>query len=497
MARKSTRRAFLDRKSDVYAANQDTWRRNERRFVGGSLVLDDLPRFPYEVGPRSAHYLARQLAATYLNFPADFAEIMAGELMAKAPQPANGINWGEGMGDYRPISQREGDTSLAEAMHDNLDGVGSQGSAWDPFWTRSHMETYPFGYLFQFAEAPDEPAGNRRREIEDNLRPYLRNFTPLQVTDHYAERGLFQYAIVRVPVRQDGKTRSGYYVLTREGWDGWNEENDDIPWDEGGWALLDADKNLLDREVWEDELAGEIPLWIYYYQRARGTIDFPMIGRPAITELAATAVSYMGISSAADFDFLEAAASILYIIGADKKVSAEVIAQREAGSSVIGVPRPKNRTDADVALHDGSTGAVTAEVAEKRLERKLLEAREIMRREATSTPDSSGESKKAGYRESKAPRLAMHAAEAESAMTNAVHWLARRSGIAKPTGFVSFTRDFDLTPVRDRIDEYFETRNKSKMKARTADVAAFVSLVKETLGMTDEKDLAKVRAEAE
>jgi hypothetical protein len=35
------------------------------------------------------------------------------------------------------------------------------------------------------------------------------------------------------------------------------------------------------------------------------------------------------------------------------------------------------------------------------------------------------------------------------------------------------------------------------MKARTADVAAFVSLVKETLGMTDEKDLAKVRAEAE
>jgi hypothetical protein len=509
MARK---REFLDNKHDVYLANIETWRRNEIRFKAGAEVFGQLPRFAYEVkkgGKESAHYLARQLTATYLNFGYDFAEMIAGFLMQKGPTPENGLDFGE-LGKIRPATERQGDPERAEMFFDNVDGVGNQGSIWPNFWTHSHIETYPFGHILQFVEAPSAPPETQAGEIV--ARPFLKNFKASQVFDWYVEDGEFQYLIVRVKTRRPrvergrmtgSKATDGYYLLVAEGFDGLGED-DEADFSEGGWYLFDANKELLrDRSGepeegrWEDALDGSIPAWYYYYMRDKGTDTVPAISRPGVTELLNCAVSYMAVSSAADTDFLEAAASILYIIGADKKVAETVAEQHAQGNKIVGVPRPRSRQDADVALHDGSTGAVTADVAETRLKRKLAEAHDLMLREATSTPDSSGESKRAGHAERKAPKLALHASELETAMTNAIDATQRRWGITRPTGRATMTRDFDLSPLAEKIDEYFTIRNKGQAKSKTADVEAFMALVVDKLGISDKGKLSAIRAEAE
>jgi hypothetical protein len=509
---RALKRDFLDAQHDVYRANLETWKRNERRFRAGANVFSELPRFPYEVKrgkADSAHYLARQLMATYINFPHDFAQMMAGFLMEKAPGPETGLNFGT-LGQVRPSDSRTGEGDRAEAIYDNVDGVGNQGSMWPNFWTHSHMETYPFGHIVQMVENPAVEPENAAQEAA-GLRPFGRNFTAPQMTDWDIVDGQFGFLVLRVRLRRsqrpraqaDQKNRVGYYLLVREGYDLLPEDNE-VDFSEGGWFLFDSDKKFvqsptgdLDEARWEDALDGEIPAWIYYYERDRGTEEIPAISRPGITELGNCAVSYMAVSSAADSDFLEAAASVLYVLGADKFVIKAVKEQYDEGAKVVGVPRPRGRQDADVTFFDASTGAVRAEVAETRLNRKNEEARDLMMREATSTPDSSGESKKAGFGERKGPVLALHASEAETAQTNFITFSEKRSGFSDAQGRATWTRDFDLTPLTDRIDEYFSIRQKSGLKSKTADVDAFLAVVQDKLGIHDKKRLTAIRSELE
>jgi hypothetical protein len=169
--------------------------------------------------------------------------------------------------------------------------------------------------------------------------------------------------------------------------------------------------------------------------------------------------------------------------------------QYDDGAKIVGVPQSRARADRDITPFDTATGAVSSEIAETRLNRKTEEARDLMMREATSTPDSSGASKVAGQAERKAPVLALHGSEAETAMTNAIGFAERRNGFPDPTGRATWTRDFTLAPLADRIDEYFSLRQKSGLKSATADVRAMLAVIQEKLGITDSKTLGVIETE--
>jgi len=497
----------------VYEENKDLWERNERRFYGGDPILAELRPFDWETTQENAgpgnegygHYRARQLQAVYINFPDLFVRTLVGHLMRQRPQPEQGLDFGT-LGRV----QREEDTTIptqAEMVFFNADGVGNDGSQWDNFWAATMRLAIVTGHRWLMAESPPVAPETEQDELEGK-RPYLIEYSPLAVTNWHYEEGKLQWAVIKVAERNPVVTKEGmegndyedgYLLLVREGWDSLGED-----FSGGGWWRFNSDLEM-EKEVQEngeteivagdwESTGGEIPLWILYYERAKATNDLDTISRSGIAEIGQAAVSYMNLSSAADYDAWDAGQSTQFALGVDLEGFNLATGVMKKGSKLVPFPINK-KTGNPPQIYDGSVGAVVSGVFETRLNRKREEAAELAALEASATPESSGESKKTGFADIRAPRLALMASELEQAQNTALHFIEQRFGNEKPTGSVDWPEEFELAPLTDSLRELFELSTLSEVRSATLDAKAMGAAARSKGLMTDDDEAELIEAE--
>jgi hypothetical protein len=502
---------WLDTKHPIYSDNHLIWSQEERRLRGGVDVLRELVPFDWEdtawdnsklqhVGKEGGHYELRKTQTTYPMFSDLFSTMTMGHLMEKAPEPGTGLDFGT-LGDPRRLAGR-GTPSAAALVFYNVDGVGADGSQWNNWWYGVGKRAQATGHRWIFVEAPGEFAQTRQREIA-GFRPYLKEFSPTQVTDWHYVHGQLAYAIVRFARREpkvnangkmeEGKTGLWYLLLVRQGFD--SLDDGEFKFSRGGWFLFDPEKNPVEDGDWT-KTDGEIPMFPYFYERENGDEQRASMSRFGLHGLGQIGISYMNLSSAADFDAWDAAKSEKYLLGVDKTSWGLVMEKKKEGSTMI--PVLVNEDNGQVPqIYDGSSGAVAADVFEKALERKRSEAREISAREVTSTPDSSGISKMAGFGETKSPRLALIANELEQAQNIAIYFLEKRFGNRRPTGSVEWPKKFDLTPLLGDIRQIFELEVIARATSKTLKARSLVLAAKEKGLIADDADAKLIMAEYE
>jgi hypothetical protein len=307
--------------------------------------------------------------------------------------------------------------------------------------------------------------------------------------------GRLEWIVFREPVTPDsGPGEDGYYLLVREGHE---SKRLGSRFKEGGWWKYDPDKALLPQAAghqrWESALAGQIPVWVHYGHKGRGTTQRAAMSRSSTYELGQIAVSLMNVIHARDYDYWKACSSELFFLGANPNVMDEIAKQK--GNIYKGVPLAEGGPVGEgqrVAIHDASMGAVTAQVSESIVKAKFAEAREQSYQQVTSTPDSSGRSKEAGYQEQKAPYLATRAALMQQSENTLLYFWELRSGFSSPAGYSLWPREFDLAPLVDDIDATFDTLKRSGLRSPTAEAMMMLAAMRERgviVNPTKEKDI--------
>lgn len=496
---------WLKAEHPVYTKSKDLWTKNERRLKGGDEILIELVKFDWELAPGTAnystaskdiippyytkltHYEQRQAQATYVNFPDLFATVMVGHLMKEAPQPGFGT-----LGEVKRERNSDAQTE-AEMVYYNVDGVGNDGSQWHNFWAGAVKRAMATGHRWIMVDAAARQAVTRA-DILNGARPYLVEYSPLNVHNWHYEEGRLAWAFLSVMVRnpqlvngslEGNEPTEHVIVMVRRGYLGFGPLMA-----EGGWWLfkVDNDDQPIDSGNW-NTTGGEIPMFPLFYERDRENFS-----RPALTELGNVAVSYMNQTSAADFDAWDAASSFQWLIGVDEEAFNTAMEKIEEGSRFV--PLDVNRqTEGMPSVHDGSNGATVASVFDSRLRSKREEARELAALESTSVPDSSGASKRAGFSEAKAPRLALIASELEQAQNTSIHFLERRFGNQTPTGAVSWPRNFELMDLVDKIQTVFTVERLSGYRSKTIGAKGMTLLAQEKGLISSDEEFSTVEAE--
>ncbi len=479
---------WLQTKHPLWEEREDEWKRAELRLDGGEAVLEELVPFRWEENDTREvkHVDRRRRQATYINFPDLFAKTMVGHLTRNAPEPDEGLDFGE-LG--RVETEEEGDPSQASLVFFNADGVGNDGSQWDNFWGAATRQAMATGHRWIFVEAPVIPPETIADE-QGGQRPWLVEYSPLAVTNWDFTDGKLDFAIIRIArrspriereVMEGNDPEDAYLLLVREEFENFGDE-----FAGGGWWMYDEDMEPIEFEngTWEKTL-GEIPLFPLFYERSN-----KQLSRSGLSEISQAAVAYMNMSSAADFDAWDAAQSMQFLLGVDIDSYNLAVKKMKDGSKMIPLP-PNKKTGDTPQVYDGSSGAVVAGVFETRLQRKLDEARELAALEATSTPESSGKSKQAGFSDVRAPRLALLASEVEQAQNTAIRFLELRFGHEQPSGEVTWPRDFELLPLVDSIRELFELLALSDMESIELSVRSIMSAVR-TKGLAANEEQADV-----
>lgn len=513
----------LNSRHIVYLRTERQWYRNEQRLRGGDAILSELVPFDWErqnlysVTGRdqgqelvlqaavernimlqslnmATHYEQRQAQAVYLNFGDMYATVMAGHLLKAAPRPDAGLSFGQ-MGKVRDDPTGLSPTQ-AELVYYNTDGVGNQSSQWDNFWIGAMRRAMATGHRWIMVEAPTVAAGTRSREIA-GARPYLVEYSPLQVTNWHYEQGSLKFAILRLrPERPyldvtgigDLDTKDDYLLLVEEGYGALGDA-----FITGGWWRFSFDTELVGVGNW-NATGGAIPLFPLYHERDRGSRGDPQFSRSGLTELGQCAVSYMNLASAADFDAWDAAMSIEWLLGVDVDAFNIAMAKLKEGSRFIPVP-PHGDTEVVPTIKDSSAGVTVAEVFDKRLASKRIEASQLAAREATSTPDSSGISKMAGFGQVMSPRLALMASELESAQNTALLFLEQRFGHPGGQASVNWTRNFELLEVVAHIEAQFALERLSGLRSPTLDAQMMVAAAREKGLIGNDIESAAITAE--
>jgi hypothetical protein len=467
---------FLDTKHRIYTLHEKGWEREERRMYGLDAVLEEVVQF---TGEGSASYTARKASATYVNFPKAHAQVVTGQLRLHGPTPEKGLSFGE-LGEIRERDKVD-EPTLAELLYYNVDGIGSDGSEFPAFMDAVDERAQATGHRWLMVETPQwdgVESGTRpsKEAVIAGFRPYVVEYSPLDVTNWFFRAGQLQFAVIRVPVGEptveggqfktegDSGDKLGYYLLVRAGYKGLGAE-----FAGGGWWLYDHERNELNSKPWANT-GGQIPLWIHYGEKSSGTTKLPALSRSSTMELGQIAVSLMNTISARDYDAWDAAASRLYFLGADAQVMQDVAAQVTARSILIGVPVAaslQGNQDNRVQVYDGSMGAVPAGVFSTIIEAKFNEAKEQSFQKITSTPESTGISKEAGHQQEKAPYLARRAALRQGSEQTLIYFAELRSGFAKPRGYSKYEREFDLAPVVDDIEATLSMLKRSWLRSPT------------------------------
>ncbi len=470
---------FLDSKHAIYTSHEAAWKREERRLAGGDVVLDELIKFAYE---DTSSFEDRKKWARWLNFARIHTTILAGHLRRAAPTP----NFGQ-MGEVRTRVELEGKPSLAELFFYNCDGVGSDGSQLSAFMDGVEQRALATGFRWLMVEMPSQGtldairlrAGRQPREggvrpiteedVRQGFRPFLVEYSPLSVTNWRFRDGALVWAIIKIPVEPakdfdpSQAIGDGSYLLVRAGYEGLGDE-----FREGGWWKYDVQKAVLDHATWDDT-DGQIPMWLHLGEPGTGTWERPSIGQSSTMELGQISADLMNAQSEQRFNARQAAKSINYFLGIDKESHDKVVVQLRDGSMSVGV-LASTAPDGSIVvpqIWNSSSAALETEVYRTIIEGGIAEAKEIMVRQVTSTPESSGVSKEAGFAEATSPLLARIASTAEQSWNTMLYFVARRFGIQRPTANIQFPREFELRNLVDDIDAMLSTLKRSWLRSPT------------------------------
>lgn len=507
---------WLDDEHPIYAETKAEWESVERRLRGGIEVVDELRQFEWE---SAEDYKVRQGQAVYLNFPDLYATTMVGHIMREHPAVDAGLDFGTLGRVQRDDDQR--DPSLAELVYYNVDGVGNDGSQWPSWWTAVGKRAQATGFRWVTCDLP-RVGSESLEDVIAGARPFLVEISPLGVTNWHFVRGRLEFAVIRIAERhprvEEGKLVGnaldrGYLVYTR-GAVGAVPAFDDLgaPFVGGGWWRLDSEKELVVDDGVEahgawDAFRGQVPLWPHFGERDTGISGKKAaIARSATLMLGQAAVAYMNLESAAEFDAWDAAMSKKFFLGVEPENFNEAVEQAQSGYSWIALRlTPVKPAPGDLqapppvtpVIHDSSTGAVPADVFDTILRRIVENARDIALQEATSTPDSSGRSKEAGFGDAKAPRLAMIASEYEQSQNTAIHFLelAFSGGMKEPTGSVTWTREFNLLTLRSKITDLFDLLANAKVKSARLVARALTIAAREDGIIVDNDEALEVEQE--
>ena len=485
---------FLTHKLDLYDQHLAGWHREERRLAGGDAILEELRQWK---GESSDDFLVRQGTAGYMPLPKNHTLTLTGHLSGQTPIP----NFAE-MGKVRERKDLRGTPTFAELMTYNLDGAGQDGKELGPYtdevneramatgyrWTLVEMPTLQklaeiraarLGIPREDAEAVTKAAGDvanttvTMQDVVDGFRPYPVEWSPPIVPYwHPISGGPLDFAVAKVPIESASQVdesgnvvgdTDGFYLMVRRGYRGLGDQ-----WAVGGWWKIDRVHTIVDQGRW-DQTRGHIPLFKFYGEASSGTTLRPAVARSLTMELGQIAVSLMLLRSARDYNIIEAAKSVNHVLGIDPQSHGKVLTQQEAGSITVGYP-PVMTQDGSIAIPsiwNSSAALMDSSAFESVITSSLNEAREIMVKQVTSTPDSSGRSKEAGFAEATSPLLARLAGSRQQWMNTLLYFMGLRFGIANPTANVTIPREFDLQPVVDDIDAMLSRLKRSWLRSPT------------------------------
>lgn len=457
----------LDAQHEVYAKTKDAWAAEERRLHGGYPMLVELERFTNET---DESYTSRQRQSPLLNFGRTHGGIVIGHLNEVAPMP--------NYGTLGPVRERKaiprGQETAAERFHYNANGVGTNGLTFTAFSSGIQLRTLATGFRWTMVEMPrwgNPDAPIRKADIDNGFRPFIVEYSPRAVPMWQITDGRLDFAVVRTRWTPEGPWtpqvgQKGYYLLVRQGYDGLGGD-----FAGGGWWLYDPEKNFASQGTW-NRTRGEIPMTMYVAEESEGTEDYPAVATMPLMELNQLSSSLMNRISERNSNARNASKSQKNVLGAEPKTFNEAMEVALAGSYYIPW-QPFVGPDGHViipTIYDGANGAVESSVYAEIIRSHIEEAHEIMVRQMTSTPDSTGESKKAGFNEATSPILSGLAIRRESWENTVIPWVEMRAGAEQPSGFVQWPTEFDLTPVAQKIQSWYESA--LKIGARSASVEA-------------------------
>lgn len=481
--------------SPVYDACVEEWERNERLLFGGRETVErELIQFDWEQD-NGDRIKARRDSAVYVNYADRYCDVTVGHIFRQRPTPEDTLDFG-GLGDVRRVRDRNRPTP-AELIYFNADGLGRDGSQWDPYWASVTKMAVATGHRWIYVEGPPEAPGVRGREI-DGLRPYLTDFSPRAVLNHHYENGRLAFAVIKRSVRrprvENGLFKGNepeveYLLLTREGFVDFGAQ-----YGEGGWFTFDAEGNLTDGEPGWDMTDGEIPLVPLYYERIRPQEQMQRMSRSGIVEIGNASVLHMNLTSAASFDLWDRAASAIALPGASKDAYNLFMEIVQSGSRFA--PLPMNE-DANIIpqVQDISMGSNVALAFNSRIQ--LLEASilEIMLNEIKTSPDASGTAIRTSWTDARAPRLSTLASNIETAQNSVLSWLEGMWGEAAPSASVEWKREFDLIDPQASGSLFFEMEKTAGISSPTLRTKIMVQVAKAIGFLGDDAEQRKVTQE--
>lgn len=491
---------WLTDQHPIYTANVDEWARRERLLRGGPDVIEtDLEKFEWET-ESGDHFANRKAQAVYPAFGEAFARTLVGHVLRDRPE----ISFG-GLGSLEPGDGRR-DTSRAEMVYFNVNGTGGDGQQFWQWVGSVFQRSGATGLRWCMVETPpwSEPRDPSEADELAGQRPYAVEFSPRVVTNWGFDRGRLDWCVVRIRTDTrrivDGKLEgsanaAGYYLLVRTGYQGLGDE-----FAAGGWWKFDEEKELVPEEegghgTWE-KTGGEIPMslavWEWNGDEAVDDDDALPMARSATTSLDNLSVAYMNAKSAWRSNTWRAAGGPTMLLGVDTESWSVASSQWQSGTSLMGVPASADGKVPQVQ-HSGAA-AVDAQAFKALLDDMTAEAERMMIQMTTSTPDSSGRSKEAGFAETKAPRLTLLAENMEAFINTLLRFFELRFGIPQPSAYVEMPREFDLQPVEEEIRDFFDTFRRSQLRSATLESEAMVRLA-EAKGLVDDENRDSVRNE--
>jgi hypothetical protein len=492
------------------------------RLAGGSTLrrTSELMQWDHE---DAAHYEQRLGEAFYHNLPKLHASTLVGHMARQRPEP----NWGL-LGEVRAREEitRDRPADLAEMLHYNVDGAGVGGAMWPDFTDLVQERAINVGHQWVMVESrdlasvrararrlgratPPDGAPPSMLDVLNGWRVYAVPHSPLLWPYWEMEDGQLAWAVGRLPVPRSLRSdrlwtpdaaEPGFYLLVQEGYDGLGDE-----YAQGGWWLFDADEQRITDGRWV-ETRGMIPMFPWLGERSHGTVEFPSMSRSLNADLGNLAVSMMNRRSEWEYDLADAFRSVKFILGGDESSHNEVQAQWAGGGIIITVKptilRPGTVDERALvpALVDSSGSAVSPEAYRAFLELSLSAARDVMVRQMSSTPDSSGRSKEAGFAEATSPLLSRLAATRENAENTLLTFLELRSGVvpagAEPTAYVQWPREFDIAPAVDELDAALASIVRAEFDSITLKSRMIRAALEERGTTFTDAEWAKIEAEA-
>ena len=493
---------FLTHTMASYDQQLAGWHREERRLYGHDAVLEELLQWK---GETDDDFLARKQTAGYITLPKLHASTLIGHLSGQTPMP-----------DFRALGKvrERGEVNtpiLAELLWFNLGGIGQDGQEFMPYFDGVNERALATGYRWVMVEMPSLATLRNIREsngrspdgpvtmqdVLEGFRPYPVEYGPQAVPFYQMTNGRLDFAVIRILITPDvlvdaggavTGTGMGFYLLVRRGYRGLGDA-----YAEGGWWKFDEQQEQLEdgHGTW-DQTLGQIPLFQFLGEPSTGTTERPAIARSLTMELGQIAVALMILRSARDYNIIQAAKSILHVLGIDPASHKLVTAQSDGGSIMVGYP-PVVDPVGGVAIPQiwcSSAALLDSQAFESVIKSSLEEAREIMVKQVTSGLDASGEKVKASFAEGTSPLLARIAATRQGGINTFLYFAALRLNV-QPNASVQIPREFDLAPVVDNIDAMLARLKRSWLRSPTWEKHLLIRAGDEEGMLPEEKDQRK------